>query len=224
MEVYSTEEQQVEAIKKWFKQYGNMLSWVIIVISLAASGIMYWRHHKQVVEDAASDQYLALLEGVEKKDKATVKTKADVLLEQYSATPYAALAGFVLANESVDENNFEMAQKHLQWIMGHSKQANFQAIATIRLMRLLISQNKLDEALKLYNEKNMGPYLTLIAELKGDILVKQKKLDEAKKAYELALNAAPETGMHGPLLKMKMQELGLESTAKEVKADEASTS
>ncbi|MBS0286172.1 MAG: tetratricopeptide repeat protein [Proteobacteria bacterium] len=224
MEVYVTEEQQVEAIKKWFNKYGNMLSWVVIVVSLTASGIMYWRHHQQVLEDAASDQYLALLEGVEKKDKATIDSKAQVLLAEYASSPYASLASFVLANESVDENKFDIAEKHLQWVMSHSKQANFQAIATIRLMRLLISQNKLDEALKLYNDKNMGPYLTLIAELKGDILVKQKKLDAAKTAYELALNAAPEEGMHGPLLKMKMQELGLESTAKDVKADEASTS
>jgi predicted negative regulator of RcsB-dependent stress response len=48
-----------------------------------------------------------------------------------------------------------------------------------------------------------------MAELKGDILVKQNKIEDAKKAYEKAYQAAPEMGLHGPTLKMKMEDLGI---------------
>ena len=224
MEVYATEEQQIEAIKKWFKKYGNMLSWVIIIIAFVISSAIYWRHHQQVISDAASDQYLALLEGLEKNDKDTINAKAQTLLKDYASSPYAVLASFVLAKEAVTENNLVDAQKHLQWIIDNSKQANFQAIARVRLVQLLIAQNKLDEALTFYTDKNMGPYLTLLAELKGDIQLKQKNIDAAKKSYELALSAAPEEGMHGPLLKMKMQELGMDINPTENKKNEAATS
>lgn len=223
MEVYVTEEQQVEAIKKWFKQYGNMISWVITIIALCVSGVIYWRHHQQVLRDAASDQYMALLEGVEKNDKETINSKADVLLKDYESSPYTALADFIVARQAINENDFAKAQEQLQWIMNNSPVHSFKDIARIRLMDLLISQNKLDEAMTFYSDKQT-PYLTLMAELKGDILVKKNDLIGAKQAYELALSSAPEEGMHGPLLKMKMQELGIESKAKEIKADEVAQS
>lgn len=223
MEVYATEEQQIEAIKKWFKQYGNMLSWIIIVVAFIISATLYWRHHQQVVRDAASDQYMVLLEGLEKNDKDTIKSKADILVKEYPSSPYASLAGFVVAHQAIEENDVAKSEEQLKWIMQHSPQQNFQDIARIRLMRLLISQNKLDEAMKHYSDKK-GPYQTLMAELKGDILVKQKDINGAKQAYELALSSTPEEGMHGPLLKMKMQELGIESKAADVKADEEKSS
>lgn len=220
MEVYTTEEQQVEAIKKWFQKYGNMLSWGVIIIAFIASAIMYWRHHQKVEHDAASDHYMALLEGLEKNDKETINSKAETLIKEYSTSPYASLAEFVVAHQAISDNNIAKAEEKLKWIMEKSTLQNFQDIARIRLMRLYISQNKLDEALKYYSDKK-GPYLTLMAELKGDVLVQKKDIEGAKQAYALALSSTPEEGMHGPLLKMKMQELGLESKAIDVKADEA---
>ncbi len=218
MEVYVTEEQQVEAIKKWFNQYGNMLSWVVIIVAFIISGALYWRHHQQVVRDAASDEYMALLEGLEKNDKDTINSKAQTLIKEYEASPYASLAEFVIAHQAIDENELAKSEEKLKWIMGHSSQKNFDDIARIRLMRLLISQNKLDEAMKYYSDKK-SPYLTLMAELKGDILVKKKDLNGAKQAYALALEQAPEESMHGPLLKMKMQELGIESAQAKAQGD-----
>ncbi len=218
MDVYATEEQQVEAIKKWFNQYGGMISWAIIIVTFVISGFYYWKHHQEVVREQASENYMSLLEGLEKKDKETIKSRAEVLINQYANSPYASLAGFVLAQEAVQEKELNNAEQHLQWIIKNSKQENFQAIAKIRLMRLLIAENKLDEALKQYDEKIANGYLTLMAELKGDILLKQKDIEAAKAAYQLAYTSAPEEGMHGPLLKMKMQELGIEPAASEKEA------
>lgn len=209
MDAYSTEEQQVEAIKNWFKKYGGILSWVVIIICLVASVFMYWRHHQQVIREQASEQYMALLESLEKEDKTTANAKAEILLSRYASSPYAVLASLVLASDAVQANDLKQAELHLNWVIAHGKQADFQRIAKIRLMRLLIAQNKLDEAMQLYTEKKAEGFLTLMAELKGDILLKQKDIPGAKKAYELAYSSAPEEGMHGPLLKMKMEALGI---------------
>ncbi|MBN9287129.1 MAG: hypothetical protein BGO43_14710 [Gammaproteobacteria bacterium 39-13] len=209
MDAYVTEEQQVEDLKKWFKKYGGILSWVVIIICLVASVFMYWQHHQQVIREQASEQYMALLESIEKEDKTTANAKADILLNRYASSPYAALASLVLASDAVQANDFKQAELHLNWVITNGKQIDFQRIAKIRLMRLFISQNKLDEAMQLYSDKKAGGFLTLMAELKGDILLKQKDIPGAKKAYELAYSSAPEEGMHGPLLKMKMEELGI---------------
>lgn len=229
MDAYLTEEQQVEDLKKWFKKYGGILSWVVIIICLVASVFMYWRHHQEVIREQASEHYSALLDSIEKEDKTTANAKADILLKQYASTPYAALASLVLASDAVEAKDFEQAKNHLSWVIENAKQVDFQRIAKVRLMRLLIAQDKLDEALHVFDEKKAGAFLTLMAELKGDILLKQKDVDKAKDAYELAYRSAPEEGMHGPLLKMKMEALGIkipEPTENEEKVleKEASTS
>ncbi|MBI2792122.1 MAG: tetratricopeptide repeat protein [Gammaproteobacteria bacterium] len=210
MDVYATEEQQVEAIKKWFNKYGGHISWTIIIVSLIASGVMYWRHHQEVVREQASEQYMALLDALDKKDNDTINSKADIILNQYAGSPYAQLAELVLAYEAVEKKEYDKSEKQLDWVVHQGKIDDFQIIAKLRLMRLLIAQDKLDEAMKLYDEKNADGFLTLMAELKGDILLKKKDIEGAKKAYLLAYSSAPEEGMHGPLLKMKMEELGID--------------
>lgn len=213
MEAYATEEQQLEAIKNWFKKYGSTLSWAILIALAIGSAFTYWRHHQEVLKEQASDHYIVLIDGLTEKDETTVKSKADVLLTNYSNSPYATLAAFALAFEAVGKADLTTAERHLEWIIKYSKQPDFQAIARIRLIRLLIAQKKFDEGMALLDEKATG-FLSLMYELKGDILLEKKDLLGAKKAYETALGAAPEEGMHGPLLKMKLEEFGSQEATK----------
>ena len=208
METYATEEQQWEAIKQWFKKYGNRISWALIIILSIVLSVQYWTHHQTVLKEQASESYMALLTGVEQHDEATVKSKAQNLMTQYPDSPYASLAALFLTNQSIEAKDYPKAEENLNWIMQHGK-PNLQGLARVRLMRLMVSQNKLDEALALYNEDKAPGFLTLLAELKGDILMKKNDVEGAKTFYEKALSLAPEEGMHGPLLKMKLESLGV---------------
>lgn len=210
MEAYVTEEQQLEAIKNWFKKYGNSLLWVITFVLLTISGVRYWFHHQNVINMQASDLYFTMLTGFEQHDASTMKTQGELLTKQYPKSPYASFATFLLAKEAISENKLDEAQTYLQWVIDNSRDSDLSALARIRLIKLLYSQNKLEEAKALVNEKKADGFLTLMAELNGDILVKQKDLKGAAKAYEQALVSAPEEGMHGPLLKMKLEDLGID--------------
>jgi predicted negative regulator of RcsB-dependent stress response len=216
MDAYATEEQQWEAVKGWFKKYGNTISWALIVILSIILAGQYWRHHKAVVRQEASENYMSLIMGAEQNDAATVKSKAQTLIDQYPGSPYAAFAALFLANHAVEAKELPNAEKQLQWVMAHSNQ-QLQALARTRLMRLKMAENKLDEALGLYDEGKADGFLTLMAELKGDILMKKNDKAGAQKAYEKALSAAPEENMHGPLLKMKLEALGSIANNKEGK-------
>lgn len=210
---YVTEEQQLEAIKNWFKKYGNQLSWIILILSLAFGAGYYWQHHRKVVETQASEQYLSLLLGVEKKEKETIQSRGEYIKENYPSSVYATLASFVLATAAVEEKAYPVAEENLNWILKNSANPKFKSLARIRMMRLLIAQNKLKEALSYYNEKEADGFLTLMVELKGDILYQQKDLNGAREAYARALKDAPEEGLHGILLKMKLNELGVTNTS-----------
>lgn len=210
MDAYVTEEQQVEAIKRWFNRYGNLLTWLIIAILATILAVKYWLHHQEVVFQQASNQYTILLEALEKNDPETIKTQAANLLEKHPKSPYATFASFVLANTEIQGQQYDDAAKHLEWAMNEGKQADFKALARIRLMRLLIAQDKLSDALALFDEGKARGYLPIMMELKGDILYKQNDQTGALKAYEQALRAAPKEQMSGFLLKLKLEELGLD--------------
>jgi len=207
MDAYATDEQQWEAIKAWFKKYGNRLSWVLIIVLSVILAIQYWYYHQSVVRQEASDLYMALLVGIEQQDPPTVKSKALLLKEQYATSPYAAFSALFLARQAIEANDLAQAEKELAWAMENGTDS-LQPLARLRLIRLKIAENKLDEALSLYEESKAGGFLTLMAELKGDILMQKKDLAGAQKAYEKALESAPEEGMHGPLLKMKIESKG----------------
>lgn len=211
MEAYVTEEQQLESIKRWFKKYGNALSWGLIIILLGVAATRYWFHHQTVLHNEASEVYSLLMTAVEQKDEATLKNKANDLIMQYPKSAYATFAAFVLASDAIKANDFAKAQEHFQWVIDHSQQSNFKALAKVRLMRLLLSNGKLDEALKLYDPKSAAGYLPMMEELRGDILLQQNKPLLAAQAYQKAMKDVPQEGMNGPLLKLKLEDLGIDS-------------
>jgi len=209
MEAYATEEQQLEALKQWFKKYGNQLSWALIIILGLVAGVRYWFHHQEVVAEQASENYVSLMAAFEQNDQATMKNRAELLIKDYPQTPYASLAALVIAHQAVKDNDFKNATEGYQWVLKYGKQPDFQALARARLMRLLIAENKLDEALAVFEQDKARGFLPLMAEMKGDILLKKNDQKGAISAYQLAYQSAKAEGMVGPLLKMKLEELGV---------------
>lgn len=209
MEAYATEEQQLDALKQWFKKHGNKITWALIAIFSVIAAVRYFYHHKSVVGEQASENYVSLMMAFEQNDQTTLKSKAELLIKDYPQSPYASLAALVVAHQAVKDKDMKNAQEGYEWVINNGKQADFQALARARLMRLLIAENKPDEALKLFDEKKARGYLPLIAEMKGDILLKKNDQQGAISAYKLALESAKEEGMVGPLLKMKLEELGV---------------
>jgi len=209
MEAYVTEEQQLEAVKNWFKKHSNQLIWGLIIILSSIAGVRYWYHHQTVIAEQASENYVSLMMAFEQNDQTTLKSKAELLIKDHPKSPYASLAALVVAHQAVKENDFKTATEGYQWVIKHGKQPDFQALSRARLMRLLIAENKPDEALAVFDEEKARAFLPLMAEMKGDILLKKNDQKGATTAYELAFKSAKEEGMVGPLLKMKLEELGI---------------
>lgn len=211
MDVYTTEEQQLEALKKWWAKYGNKVLTVILVVALSVSGYRYWQHHRQVIAETASMQFDDMMKAVKEKDKTTALAKAERLVKEFDSTPYASLGALMLAKDAVEANDYAKASEHLNWVLEHASVNDFKFIARTRLARILMSENKFDEALSVLNIQNTNGYETVIQELKGDIYLAQNKIDEAKEALTKAWKSAPETAKSRLVLRMKLEDLGLEN-------------
>lgn len=208
VEIHSTEEQQVEAIKKWWKE--NMWSvFVGIAVGVAVLvGGRAWieRQHHNI--EAASNEYQTMLNLLSTGKNNEAEDRGSELLGKFPDTSYAALAALAMAKIKSEEGDLVAASSQLNWVLNNAKQEPVKHEARLRLGRILLSQNKTTEALGLLNVSDTGMYTPEYEELKGDIYVKEHKPSLARTAYSRALNESPPTAMGRKTLQMKLDDLG----------------
>lgn len=206
MSDYRTDEEQAEALKKWWNENGKFIM-AGIVIGLGA--IFGWRGYnthlgQQALE--ASKLYEQMIIASRENDSENVAVYANRILNDYKSSTYATFATLMLAKEAAETGELAEAETHLRWVLSNSSQEEFEHIARLRLARVLIAADKLADAEKILNSSNTGDFSSRYEELRGDILVKQDKVDEARQAYEKAL--ANSASGANPVLQMKLDDLG----------------
>lgn len=208
MDVYQTEEEQIEALKKWWAENGIS---IVLGIVLGLAGLFAWRAWQSHVisqASAASAVYQKMVTqmAAAKPDKAQ-QTASD-LTTRFESTEYAVFSKLIEAKIAVDKGKLDLAADDLRWGLKHNSQASMDREIRLRLARVLIAQNKYDEALDALKVKEPGEYLGSYEELRGDIAAKQGRKEEARAAYEQALNAAHASGADTGILETKLDNLG----------------
>lgn len=202
MDVYNSEEEQVQAIKQWWKDNATSLIAGIVIGVLVLGGYKYWTEGKQNQAQQASVLYSNILSSNEDKVGNTETLKAD-----YSDTPYAALAALLIAKENVIANEVDKAISQLKWIVGNNNDSGIQHIAQQRLARLYLSQNNIEAADTLIKGVKAGGFSATYNELRGDINLAKKLPVQAKENYRLALASLPQGDQRYAIIKMKLDDL-----------------
>lgn len=207
MSEHLTEHEQVEALKKWWKENGTAIVIGIVIGLGVIIGLHYWRNHKEVLALKASDAYNQYVAAVAKKDKTESRKLAKAMLDKYEGTTYAALTAMEMAKQAVAANKLDEATKHLRWAMDHPGYKTISLIARQRLAQVLVAQNKLGEALATLDAVKNQTFEPRYSIIKGDILKKQGKLVQAREAYQLALTDPTLSSKERHLVQMKMDNL-----------------
>ncbi|GAA60128.1 UPF0070 protein yfgM [Pseudoalteromonas sp. BSi20652] len=205
MDIYSTEEQQAEAIKRFFRENGISLTLGILV---GLGGLYGWKAYNQnqiTTAEKASDSYTALVESDD------VLSSADAFISENKDTNYATLAAFVAAKDAVEAKKLDVASEKLSWVVSNTPNTELKAIAITRLARVQIAQTKYDDALTTLNAPLPEAFNANVAELKGDIYTEQGNKDQARTAYQAAIDAGGLTS--NPLLQIKLDDLAVTSPA-----------
>lgn len=208
MEGYVSEQEQVEALKKWWKENSKaILAGVVLGLAILFGG-RAWIDYRHTRAEAASEQYAALMAAAERGDQAAAVQKGEEVLKDYASTPYAALAALALAEIRLEQGDAAVARGHLQWAADHAKQAGIQHIARLRLGRVLISEGNADAALALVPAGEADGFAAAYEELKGDAYVAKGDEAQARAAYRKALDALEPAAPNRALLQMKLDDLG----------------
>ncbi|HTF98823.1 MAG TPA: tetratricopeptide repeat protein [Cellvibrio sp.] len=222
MSVHLSEEEQLEVLKRWWKDYGRTVVMAIVVAVVAYFGYTAWQDQKRQKAEKASEVYEQLLKLVNVEpgkvlsdsDKATVTHLASELKEGNSKSMYAHSAAFFLAKLAVEDNKLDAAATELKWVLSAKPEAATEQLARLRLARVLTAQKAYADALAQLSPEPATAFTAEYAEARGDILKLQGDLDAARTAYEKALAATDSQQQERyMLLQMKVDDLKVDPAA-----------
>ncbi|WED44378.1 YfgM family protein [Legionella cardiaca] len=207
MSVYMTEEEQLEAIKKWWQRYSTPITVVLSVLLLVVAGYKYWTWHQYKVSMQASNAYEHLMVAFSNQDNKSVRSYANQLINDYGDTVYADAARLTLAKLYVGYDKYEKAKENLDYVANNSKMLALKQVAKIRIARLLAAEKDYDKALAQLTKVDDAAYMPVVNELKGDIYAATGKYQQAINFYKEAITEVRTNGMGNLFLEMKTNEL-----------------
>src|SRR5690348_10321741 len=135
-------------------------------------------------QEEAQLQYATLTEAVEKKDEAQAQSIGKMLREKFPRSPYASFSAMREAENLVGAGKLDEASALYGFVRDNARLDELKELATLRLARVKLSQDKGDEALKLVDALKPDAYKAVAQELRGDVLVALHRENEARNAYE----------------------------------------
>lgn len=203
MESFQTEEQQVEAIKSFWKTYGNWVITAVIVGFTSFIGVNLYKDSKLADETAVTNSFIELQESTADAPEKYLE-QAETFIAQNEQASFAALTALDLAKLAVNESDWAAAEKHLTTAVAKAPDVGIKAIASLRLARVQIQTEQLEKALTTLSAEFPKAFLPNVEALKGDAYLKQGKTDLARAAYQTAIDNQTVTD---PNLKMKLDDL-----------------
>jgi predicted negative regulator of RcsB-dependent stress response len=204
MDTLTTEEQQIAAIKQWWKENGSSIVTGVVLGLAVLFGGKAWFAYQERNAQSASNIFAVMMNALQNGDALNAGEKAGMLLADYGSTPYAALGALALARVRVEEGQLDAARAQLQWVLDNSDSEVFRDIASLRLARVLIASGDLDAATAIAGKApSDGAFEALFAEVRGDIQRSRGDLVAASAAYQQALAAMPGDSQQRELLQLK---------------------
>jgi len=189
VELYDSEEQQVEAIKDWWKENGKA---VIFGAVVGLGGLFGWRYYQDATiqaREAASEQYTSAMESLATQGvdaQATVQT----FIDGNGKAEYSVLAALQLAKVQIEAGQLDAALEQLQWAKANTKDAALAPLVAYRVARVQAEKGEFDAALTELAAITDESWKGRAAELRGDISLRQGNEDAAYSAYTEAQQAS----------------------------------
>ncbi len=208
MDGYSTEDEQVELLRKWWADNGKSAIFGVVLGLAAIFGWREWQAHKLGQSETASEIYQQALVASSQDNNQEAKDKATEIVNNYGDTGYAVFARLMLANLAVEQTDYNTAEQHLSDALGNISNESLTHEVSLRLARVYIANNKVDQALALLNKGQYGAFAPVYNELKGDAYAAQNKPDEARQAWQQAISELQGSSGDVSLLNLKLDALG----------------
>lgn len=202
------EQEQLDQIKHFWTQYGNLITWALIAVLGAFAGwngYQYWQRSQAA-------QAAAMFDEVERfaaqGDVAKVERAFSDMKSRFGGTTFAQQSALLAAKVYEEAGKSDAAAAALTWVADKTDDAGYQAVARLRLAAILAGAKDYGKAMALLDESYPAEFLPLVADRKGDVLALQGKSAEARAEYEKAYKGLDERTEYRRLVEIKLNALG----------------
>lgn len=202
------EQEQIDELKAFWKQYGSLITWVLTLALLVFGGWNGWRWWERNQATAAAGLFEELDKAAQAGDAARVAQAFNDLRERYPRTSLAQQGGLLAARVQIEKGQTDAGRAALAWVAENASEAEYKTIARLRLAGVLMDLKQYDEALKQLEGAQAAEFDALVADRRGDILMAQGKSVEAQAAYAAAYKAMDEKLDYRRLVEAKLTALG----------------
>ncbi len=205
MNTYETEEQQVEAIKKWWRDNGMSVTLGVVLGLGAVFGWRGWVNYQDRQAEHAASLYEELNAAVTATEIKQAEMAAERISLDYGATSYKALAALSLAKARYQAQDTAGAEQQLRLALEHAPADAIKQLAALRLARLLLSDGRIEQATQALDENPPAQaFAAEYAALRGDLAVAGGQPETARARY---LEAIAQRASNSQLLQQKLDNL-----------------
>jgi len=202
------EQEQLDELKHFWKRWGDLITWVLIVVLGGYAAWMGWQSYS--TKQAA--QAAALYDTVERSaiggDIALLDRSVADIKDKFASTTYAQQAALLAARVYNDKDRKADAKAQLTWVVDKASDEGYQALARLRLASLLIEDKAYDEARKQLTAKTPEAFAPLMADRLGDLAMLQAQPAQAVQHYKYAWKGFEPNAEYRRLVAVKLAALG----------------
>jgi len=208
------EQEQLDQLKHFWNQYGNAITWALIVVLGAFASWNFYQYWQR----SQATQAAALFDEVERALQAGDAAKIDRVFaemkDRFGGTAYAQQSGLLIAKHNAGTGKLDAAKTTLTWVAETSSDPGYQAVAKLRLAGLQIEAKTLDAALATLSGTFPASFDALVADRKGDVYALQGNKTQAIAEYRKAFKSFSPAIHYRSLVEVKLNALGVEATGK----------
>lgn len=183
------EQEQLDQIKHFWKQYGNLITWVLIAVLAVFASWNFYNYWQRSQANQAAALFDEVERSIQSGDSAKIDRVFSDMKEHFASTAYAHQSGLLAAGHYATTGKTDAAKSALIWVAEKSSDTGYRAVAKLRLAGILMDAKDLDGALSQLGGSFPTGFEALVADRKGDILAlqgnKSKAIEEYQKAYRL---------------------------------------
>jgi predicted negative regulator of RcsB-dependent stress response len=203
------EQEQLADIKHFWNEYGNLITWVVIIVFGSIAGWNGWQYWQRTQAAQAATLYEEVERAAQAGDLNRVERALSDIKDKFGRTTYAQQAALLAARALSDKGNADAAKSALGWVAEKASDEGYKAVARLRLAALLMEAKAYDEALRQLSAGFPKEFEPLAADRRGDIYNLQGKKAEAKAEYSKAYRGMGETE-YRRLVQVKLSALGVD--------------